>query len=449
MLSRFREPFAGTYPGSKPVYACAGPTLLHPRAHSGTPAVALPMLPTAARDAACSESSQPMVARSGFKSDSAYAQGEFQPRLLTHKLQKAEQVEQLQHLWETHNQQFNSIHFSALMKQLEKLHAAAQAGQYTISSNGSQGAFSTVGSADQSPVGGKPCSSEKRKQQPSQAVAAMQQHAAVLEHGALDPSANGQSVRPQQQQQQHGASAGTQQQTGLDAARQLAQNIARAALQPARSKQLDGRALVMITHSLAKVGVADPQLLHNIVQATGHGFLRQLDAQQITNIIWSIAICTLQSRRLQFSSRAPESNSHSSSHSGTGLLGSNSPNKLSRRRFELPHSWLAAAADALQQQLDMCDSAGVAMALWGFAQLGFKPDDSWWSGFWVATQDKLAGYSGQDLSSVMYAVGKLKAKVRAGPANLTDTLSMQLPPLTRDFNWSLSLPDGLAVCDCC
>jgi hypothetical protein len=88
------------------------------------------------------------------------------------------------------------------------------------------------------------------------------------------------------------------------------------------------------------------------------------------------------------------------------------PSVLSNSRGDLlPAEWLAAAADALLQQLPKCKSQGVAMALWGFAELGFSPPAEWWEQFWGLTQCALPQYSAQDLALLMCAVGKLGPEV--------------------------------------
>eukprot|EP00878_Enallax_costatus_P019876 GHUV01020986.1.p1 GENE.GHUV01020986.1~~GHUV01020986.1.p1 ORF type:complete len:509 (+),score=166.94 GHUV01020986.1:458-1984(+) len=374
------------------------PVAWHPGCNHSSSAFS-PASAVAIGQAACS-TRQLVITRAKVKKSRRYIpEGEFQPRLLTHKLQKAERIQQLQQLWDEHSQQFNSIHFSALMQQLAVLHEAAQTGRLPRGSNDAQEAEQLLLewlSNDST--------SSKPKQRQGRAAAQQPQHRErQQQHKQPEPST---PQRPEQPAE-------------LATAQQLAGNIAAAALQPGQREQLDGRALVMITHSLAKVGLGDSQLLHSIIQATGPHVLRRLDAQQLTNLIWSVAVCTLQSRHGQNSSRE-SSNSYASNGRGPDSNGS-LPSAAalppagvaasSQRRFQLPYSWLAAAAAALQQQLDRCDSAGLAMALWGFAQVGFRPEDAWWSAFWSATQDRLSGYSGQDLSLVMYACGKLKAKV--------------------------------------
>lgn len=338
-------------------------------------------------------------------------EGEFQPRLLTHHLQKASRVEQLQQLWQDHSLQFNSIHFSALMRQLAVLHKAAQTGRLPHSSNDAQEAeqllLEWLSSSSTS------VSQHKRRRR-------------------RVPSQQSQSTEPQQlQQQQVGPATSPQQpqQTELAMAQQLAQDVAAAALQPGHCEQLDGRALVMIAHSMATVGLGNAQLLHSVLQATGPNVLQQMDAQQLTNLIWSVAACSCQSRHGYISSRrngssmgtatisAYASNSRGPSSNIDSLQSAPSTTPApatasSSEQFQLPRSWLEAAASVLQRQLDKCDSPGLAMAVWGFAQVGFKPDDAWWSAFWSSSQEQLSEYSGQDLALLMYACGKLKAKVR-------------------------------------
>ena len=50
----------------------------------------------------------------------------FQPRLLTHELRRARDLEALQQLWVRHADSFNAFHYSALMQQLAALHCAAE-----------------------------------------------------------------------------------------------------------------------------------------------------------------------------------------------------------------------------------------------------------------------------------------------------------------------------------
>ncbi|KAF8071080.1 TBC2 [Scenedesmus sp. PABB004] len=171
------------------------------------------------------------------------------------------------------------------------------------------------------------------------------------------------------------------------AAAALAHAVAGAALSPTAAAALDGRALAMIGHSLAKIGLQDPQLLAALVAAATPDVLARLDGQQVTNLIWSVAVAAAALR---------------------GRPGGRAGGRGARE--QPPREWLAAAAAALQEQLPRCSSSGVAMAVWGLGQLGFSPGTAWWDALWAGTQARLGEFSGNELALLIYACGKLKQK---------------------------------------
>eukprot|EP00775_Hariotina_reticulata_P006115 gene6115-6354_t len=48
------------------------------------------------------------------------------------------------------------------------------------------------------------------------------------------------------------------------------------------------------------------------------------------------------------------------------------------------------------------------MALWGLAQLGYRPPQAWWDTLFQATQQRLAAFKGSELPVLVYCCGKLK-----------------------------------------
>jgi hypothetical protein len=278
----------------------------------------------------------------------------------------------------------------------------------------------------------------------------------------------------QQQQQQQQQLYICQLQQGVQAEQlgrihRLALAAAAAALQPGIQEPLDNRAYVMIAHSLAKMQLHNEAILQQLLQVLNPGVLQALDPQQLTNLIWSVGACvnSAQADRSpytvlvvpailrntgSFVAEAAVADVSSSSSSSDGaeatweqvpavieppaaagsveeppsanmaldsfadavsltppLFGSSSSS--SRSFFQPPDAWLAASAEALLAKLPQCSSQGVAMSLWGFAQLGYSPEGAWWDSFWATTEESLQQYSAQDLALLMCAVGKLGPQV--------------------------------------
>jgi hypothetical protein len=230
----------------------------------------------------------------------------------------------------------------------------------------------------------------------------------------------------------------------------------------------------MVAHNLAKMQLQDSSIMQQLQQALGPGVLSELDPQQLTNLIWAVGVSgssvqgdssgpyklllvPVALRRsgpvvpVSAAAAALVDSSSGSSHSLGGGVQSAweevpavaEPAAADMSCDDLPaaaaidtfadamavpsavistaagsnstcqpsEEWLAAAADALLQQLLKCSSQGVSMALWGFAQLGYSPADAWWEEFWPGTQSSLQQYSPQDLALLMCAVGKLGPQV--------------------------------------
>jgi hypothetical protein len=230
----------------------------------------------------------------------------------------------------------------------------------------------------------------------------------------------------------------------------------------------------MVAHNLAKMQLQDGSIMQQLLQALGPDVLPELDPQQLTNLIWAVGISgssaqgdssgpyklLLVPAALRRSgplvpviaaAAALVDSSSSSSHSlggevqpaweqvpavaepaAAGMSCDDLPAAAAIDSFadamavsgtvsstaagssntcQPSEEWLAAAADALLQQLPNCSSQGVSMALWGFAQLGYSPADAWWEGLWLGMQGSLQQYSPQDLALLMCAVGKLGPQV--------------------------------------
>jgi hypothetical protein len=275
----------------------------------------------------------------------------------------------------------------------------------------------------------------------------------------------------QQQQQQQDVS-----QQALQRIHKLALTATAAALQPGRAEPLDHRALVMVAHNLAKMQLHNSRILQQLLQALGPDVLPELDPQQLTNLIWSLGSCAASGQEDRSPYRtllvpavlsrpapvvavaaasAATSTTVSSSVDGSSSSTqwervaavaepagpTDSTDELERqaaaaaasldvfadaavsltaspagsgsRPGQPPADWLSAAADALMQRLPECSSQGVAMSVWGFAQLGFSPPAAWWRRFWGLTQGSLPLYSAQDLALLMCGIGKLGPKVGA------------------------------------
>jgi hypothetical protein len=229
----------------------------------------------------------------------------------------------------------------------------------------------------------------------------------------------------------------------------------------------------MITLNLAKMQLHNEPILQQLLQTLNAGVLHTLDPQQLTNLIWSLGACVNSARADKspytvlavpailrgtgsFGAEAAVADiSSSSSSSSDGaeaaweqvpavvepqatvgsfdepqtaamaldsfadavsltppLFGGTSSS--SRSLFQPSADWLAVSAECLLAQLPQCSSQGVAMSLWGFAQLGYSPEGPWWDSFWACTQDLLQQYSAQDLALLMCAVGKLGPEVSRG-----------------------------------
>jgi hypothetical protein len=395
----------------------------------------------------------------------------FQPRLLTKQLMQAQQVEQLQQLWQQHQSDFNAVHFSALMHQLSVLHQAAAAGvqqtaqqpeqQVQRSRRARQRQQQTDEAAGMTH---EAIASVAVAAAASAAVSSDKQYAdledellhLVEEFSSSTNGPNGSvdldsqlDTPPQQQQQQQQQKLVRPSQPNSQqweqqklhrqqlTAQQLAHTVAAYALSPSIRQQLDARAVAMISHALAKVGLQDQQLLAGIVQATAleAGLLNQLDAQQLCNLIWSVAVCVdsvngvsgpYMARELAFSSsssqQARPGNGKPNTAPGASSSGnvqqqapaastSSSSSSLSLHQYELPKAWLSGVERAFGYKVGDASSAGLAMAVWGFCRLGLRPGP-WLRAFFEKSGSQLHNFSSQELAMVAYALGKLKAEVR-------------------------------------
>jgi hypothetical protein len=384
------------------------------------------------------------VAAAGFvKSQQWASEDGFQPKLLTKHLMQAEHVEQLQQLWQQHQSDFNAVHFSALMHQLSVLHraaAVAAAVQQPVQKQQQQGQQSKLArpqqqQADKAAAARREAvatvavvaaasaavSSDKQYTELEDGLIHIVEELSTTSSSSTSADINSvldldqplqtaqqqqQLVRPQQpntqQWEQHKVQR--QQQT----VQQLAHAVAAYALSPGVCKHLDGRAVVMISHALAKVGLQDQQLLSRIVQATGPegDLLRSLDAQQLCNLIWSVAVCvdavngvTATYMRQDLT---PNRSSISSSSSRKGS---------SLHQYELPRTWLGEVSRAFQFKMPSYSSAGLTMAVWGFCRLKSAAPGRWVKTFFEQSGGKLLQFSRQELAVVAYALGKLKAEV--------------------------------------
>jgi hypothetical protein len=366
------------------------------------------------------------------------ADGIFQPRLLTLRLQQADCVQQLEGLWEAHNQQFNSIHFSTLMHQLALLHGKPTAnmmaqqqqqqqqqdlscppdaqGQWEPVRHlqqqepAHQGLFDAISSSSAaSSDDGQDVDIEnlQRMSQPSRMMSPQIHRQQQQQQLSLHVLPKLQQQQQQQQQQPQAPPQGQMKHRAADAQQadrlmNLACAAAAVALQPAVVEQLDDRALVMMVLNLAKLGVHKPQLVTQLLQAI-QPRLQQLDAQQISNLIWAVA-------------------AHATAHPQAAVAGSS-------RLLLVSQDWMQQACGALLRRLADADSCGVTMALWGLAQLGFRPPDGWWSSLFQVTQPQLAAFRASELPVLIYCCGKLKPQVRVLqlPWSIADGSNAGLP----------------------
>lgn len=302
--------------------------------------------------------------------------------------------------------------------------------------------------------------------------------------------------RQQHQQASEGSVLAAQQaQQELQQIHQLALTAAAAALQPNRTELLDHRALVMVVRNLAKMQLYDSKTVQQLFRALEAGVLSELDPQQLTNLIWSVGSCVSSAqedkspyrmnmvpavliRQIEPVVPVPAAAAQVSSGTDAAVQGDvqweqvaavaepaaadsertdaaqggaaaavassdlfadaatiTAPMVWSRGTIKPPQEWLSAAADALLQQLPKCTSQGVAMAVWGFAQLGFSPPAAWWQQLWEVTQDSLPEYSAQDLALLMCGIGKLGPEVGDcqcdGHTCLIKSWSASIPALPR------------------
>jgi hypothetical protein len=392
----------------------------------------------------------------------------FQPRLLTKQLMQAQQVEQLQQLWQQHQSDFNAVHFSALMHQLSVLHQAAAAGvqqpaqQPEQQVQRSRRARQRQQQADEAAgMTQEAIASVAVAAAASAAVSSDKQYADLEDEllhlvEELSNSSNGADgsrdlnskleLPPQQQQKQQQKLVRPSQPNSQQweqqklhrqqhTAQQLAHTVAAYALSPSIHQQLDARAVAMISHALAKVGLQDQQLLSSIVQATAleGGLLNQLDAQQLCNLIWSVAVCVdsvngvsgpYMARDLAFSTSsstarlgngkpntAPGASSSGNAQQQGPAAPTSSSSSLSLHQYELPKAWLSGVERAFGYKVGNASSAGLAMAVWGFCRLGLRPGP-WLRAFFEKSGSQLHNFSSQELAMVAYALGKLKAEVR-------------------------------------
>jgi hypothetical protein len=403
----------------------------------------------------CRQPRNAAAAAAGFvKSQQWASQDGFQPKLLTRQLMQAQQVEQLQQLWQQHQSDFNAVHFSALMHQLSVLHNAAavqqpvqpqqqQQARRSQPSRSKQQQSSEVADAAQEPAASVAVVAATYAAESSDAqYAELEEELLHLVEALSSSSSAGSELPPPQQQQQVLSQGQQQQQQRLvrpsqpntqqweqqklrrqqQSAQQLAQAVAAAALSPGTREQLDARAVVMISHALAKVGLQDQQLLSRIVQATGPegDLLQKLDAQQLCNLIWSVAVCVdavngvngtdiMQSAWAAPGSRKLAAVQQSSQQQGSAATNSSSSSSL--QQYELPRAWLGAVSRAFQAKVAGCSTAGLTMALWGLSRLRPMPG-RWLRAFFEQSGGQLAQFSCHELAVVVYALGKLKAEVR-------------------------------------
>lgn len=322
------------------------------------------------------------------------AQDGLSPQALTIKLQQAQSVQQLQQLWECNCQQFNTYHYSAVMQQLATLHQAVASGIML--------------------AGGK------------QQRAASQAQLGQVAHLLLSGHSNSE-VQAQVQQ--------------------LARRVAAAALSVGTRQGLDLRCLVMMSVNLVKVGVFDQQLHAPLRDSLGPQVLPQLDAQQLTNLIWAVGTCAASGAvGANGSSMAPGKRGiySTASTQQTSSSGSSSGSSISWRAKQ-PMPWLHAAAGQLRVMLPCCSDAGVAMAVWGFAQAGFNPGAAWWEAFWVATQPVLQSYSAQNLALLACALGKLQVQVSTAGCLLSSPWRMY--PIRAGRRWEGAPALGAVAAD--
>lgn len=446
----------------------------------------------------------------------AQQRAEFKPRVLTTGLRRAATIQALEGLWHSFQHQFNSYHFSVLMQQLTKLHDAVSTGlaaqQNTSAQQQHQASDASLAeleqelghllngnSGSQQGQDAAPAESRSRvrriswrtdQQQESTAAASLSTAAAAGPAATRPPlqvdrpqwrppagssSSSAGRVRGRQHhtpRQPHQQDI-TQQQV-LQRIHRLALTAAAAALKPGRAEALDHRALVMVARNLAKMQLHNSSILQQLLRVLGPDVLPELDAQQLTNLIWSLGSCASSGQEDRSPYRtllvpavlgrpvpvmavaaAAAASTTVSSAAGDGSRstqweqvaavaeppGTDSTDELemqaaaaaasmdafvdavsirapaagssSRLKDQPPADWLSAAADALMQRLPACTSQGVAMALWGFAQLGFSPPATWWRRFWGLTQGGLPSYSAQDLALLICGIGKLGPKVGA------------------------------------
>jgi hypothetical protein len=405
------------------------------------------------------------VAAAGFvKSQQWSTQKGFQPRLLTKQLMQAQQVEQLQQLWQQHQSDFNAVHFSALMHQLSVLHQAAAAGvqqpvqqqqqdqpvqrsrrarqRQQQTNNAAAGTAGATASVAVAAAASAAVSSDKQYTDLENELLHLVEEFNNSSNGSEDLGSQLQPTPQQQQQKLVRPPQPTSQQweqqklrRQQQTAQQLAHTVAAYALSPSIRQELDARAVAMISHALAKVGLQDQQLLSSVVQATGleGGLLNQLDAQQLCNLIWSVAVCvdsmngvagsymakdltvSSSNSKARPGSRKPATAPGTSSSSGSlqqqaPAASTSSSSSLSLHQYELPKAWLSGVERAFGYKVGDASSAGLAMAVWGFCRLGLRPGP-WLRAFFDKSGSQLQNFSSQELAMVAYALGKLKAEV--------------------------------------
>ncbi|WIA11841.1 hypothetical protein OEZ85_011928 [Tetradesmus obliquus] len=195
----------------------------------------------------------------------------------------------------------------------------------------------------------------------------------------------------------------------------------------------------MISHALAKVGLQDQQLLSRIVWATGPEgeLLNRLDAQQLCNLIWSVAVCVDAVNGVTAAYMAQDVTPGSSSSSS-----SSRPSPL--QQYELPRAWLGVVSRAFQYKISGYSSAGLTMALWGLCRLRLAPG-RWLKAFFEASGSQLGQFSRQELAVVAYALGKMRAEIP--PQWLSQYLAASTEGLTQLSSQELSMSLwGLATC---
>jgi hypothetical protein len=392
------------------------------------------------------------------------------PKSLTAALQRASSLPELSQLWRANEGQFNGYHYAALIQQLVVLHEAVEDG---VAGGAPAGATAGQLALPRRQRQQQPSSSTLSEEKQQARAASLAELEAELGHllgdgtGALAigsgsdsdddyyeeeedegeqqiprlqwraPAASMQEpetpARPlppnQQQQQQQQQQQPPEQQPWLPPVppsqkgmQRLGRAVATAALQPGTVGSLDGRALVMLSLNLVKLGVYDTPLHDALGKALGPQQLAALDSQQLCNLVWAMGSC----------SRAAAGRSSAYSVTSSGGV---RPVGAPRNRFQPPAAWLAAAAAQLLAMLPECSDQGVAMALWGFAQAGFSPDAAWWQGFWEATQQELPSYTRQSLALLLCALGKLQVPVSLGcfgSAGLQDKPAVP-PPASHHF----------------